>query len=58
MRAQSMTLGTMGLVSLYCMTTFAHTDSEYLYMARDMIGTLLSSGWDSEEEKGASVKSS
>ena len=50
MRAQSMTLGTMGLVSLYCMTAFAHTDSEYLYMARDMIGTLLSSGWDSEEE--------
>ena len=50
MRAQLKTVGAIGLVSLYCMTTSAHTDSEYLNMARDMIGTLLSSGWETEEE--------
>ena len=29
---------------------WAHNEEEYLYKARSMIGTLLSSGWDSEEE--------
>ncbi len=50
MRAQSMILAAIGAASLYCLTASAHTESEYLYKARDMIGTLLSSGWDSEEE--------
>ena len=45
-----MILAAIGAASLYCLTASAHTESEYLYKARDMIGTLLSSGWDSEEE--------
>ena len=50
MRAQSMILVAICVASLHCLTASAHTESEYLYKARDMIGTLLSSGWDSEEE--------
>ena len=50
MRAQSMILVAICAASLHCLTASAHTESEYLYKARDMIGTLLSSGWDSEEE--------
>lgn len=40
----------MGVVSLFCATMWAHTESEYLYMARNMIGTLQSLDWESEEE--------
>ena len=48
--AKSIVLVAIGVVSMYCATIWAHTESEYLNMARNMIGTLLSSGWDSEEE--------
>jgi len=50
MKAQSIILAAIGVASLYCLTASAHTEGEYLNKARDMIGTLLSSGWDSEEE--------
>ena len=33
-----------------CAITWAHTEEDYLNMARNMIGTLLSSGWETEEE--------
>ena len=50
MKVQSIIQAAIGVASLYCLTASAHTDGEYLYKARDMIGTLLSSGWDTEEE--------
>jgi len=50
MKAKTIAIGVMGVVSLFCATMWAHTESEYLYMARNMIGTLQSLDWESEEE--------
>ena len=50
MRARKMSRFVICMLALSYATVWAHTESEYLYKARDMIGTLLSSGWDSEEE--------
>ena len=38
------------VVALYAVACQAHTEEEYLCMARKMLGTLLSSGWETEEE--------
>ena len=42
MSAKSIVLVVVGVVSLYCVTIWAHTESEYLNKARNMIGTLQS----------------
>lgn len=38
------------MMTMNCAITWAHTEEDYLNMARNMIGTLLSSGWETEEE--------
>ena len=50
MSAKSIVLVAIGVVSFYCATIWAHTESEYLNMARNMIGTLQSLDWECEEE--------
>ena len=50
MSAKSIVLVAIGVVSMYCATIWAHTESEYLNMARNMIGTLQSLDWECEEE--------
>jgi hypothetical protein len=48
MSAKSIVLVAIGVVSMYCATIWAHTESEYLNMARNMIGTLQSLDWECE----------
>lgn len=50
MSAKSIILGAVGVVSLPYVTIWAHTESEYLNKARNMIGTLQSLDWECEEE--------
>lgn len=50
MSAKSIVLVAIDVVSMYCATIWAHTESEYLNMARNMIGTLQSLDWECEEE--------
>ena len=50
MNAKIVTIAVAGVVSLNCATICAYTETEYINMARNMIGTLLSSGWETEEE--------
>ena len=40
----------MCITTLSYATAWAHTEGDYLYMARNMIGTLQSLDWESEEE--------